>query len=305
MGTPDFAVPCLDMLIQDGHQVTVVTQPDRPQGRGRKVYHSAVKIAAQNYGLNIMQPESVRDAAFLAALQQVSPEIIVVVAFGQLLPVSVLTLPPAGCINVHASLLPRYRGAAPIQWAIMNGEEETGVTTMFMAAGMDTGDIILQAKTIISPEETAGELCRRLAAMGAETLRKTLQLLVQGKAPRIPQDASLATYAPLLRHEHEWIDWSRSAKQIHNQIRALNPRPGAYTKHRGRVLKCWYSQVLAVAGEKKAPPGTVAAVNEDGISVYTGLGTLLLTYVQPESKTRMHAADYARGYKLQPGEILG
>lgn len=307
MGTPDFAVPCLNMLVQEHYQVaTAVTQPDRPKGRGHRLSPSAVKQAAVKFGLPVLQPESVKDKDFFAALQQLRPDVIVAVAFGQILPPAILTLPPLGCINVHASLLPRYRGAAPIHWAVMNGETETGVTTMFMAPGMDTGDIILQHATPIGPAETTGDLHDRLAVLGAQALRETLFLLAQGRAPRRPQDANLATYAPLLRREHEHLDWHRAARQLYNQIRGLNPWPGAYTNYNGQVLKCWCARLMpAKAAVQENTPGLVTAVDDNGISVCTGDGILQLTSVQPANKGRMSAAAFLRGHALRVGDILG
>lgn len=307
MGTPDFAVPCLNMLVQDRYQVAaVVTQPDRPQGRGRLVSPSPVKQTALKFGLPVLQPERVKDKDFLSALQQLHPEVIVVVAFGQILPPAMLRLPPLGCINVHASLLPRYRGAAPIHWAVMNGETETGVTTMFMAAGMDTGDIILQCRTDIGVNETTGDVHDRLAVLGARTLAATMSLLAKGRVPRQPQDEDKATYAPLLQHEHEHLNWSRSTQQLYNQIRGLNPWPGAYTIHRGQVLKCWGAERVAASQTAgKVTPGLVMALDKRGISIGTGDGILLLTCVQPANKRRMSAADFSHGYALQVGDILG
>lgn len=306
MGTPDFAVPCLNRLVQEHHQVAaVVTQPDRPRGRGRLVFPSPVKQTALKLGLPVLQPESVKDKEFLPVLQQLHPEVIVAVAFGQILPPAILQLPPLGCINVHASLLPRYRGAAPIHWAVMNGETETGITTMFMAAGMDTGDIILQFRTAIGAKETTGDVHDRLAVLGARALAETMSLLAEGRVPRQAQDEHKATYAPLLRREHERLNWSRSTQQLYNQIRGLNPWPGAYTIHRGQVLKCWGAERVAapqIAG--KVTPGLVTALDKRGISIGTGDGIILLTCVQPANKGRMSAADFSHGYALQVGDIL-
>lgn len=315
MGTPAFAVPSLEAVIAAGHHVAaVVTQPDRPFGRGGRMRASPVKEAALAHGLPVLQPERVRRKAVVAELAALGADCFVVVAFGQILPPAVLDLPRYGCINVHASLLPRYRGAAPIHWAVLNGETETGITTMWMDEGLDTGDMLLKTRLPIGPDETTGELHDRLAAAGASLLVESLALIEQGNAPREPQDDKDVTYAPLLLPEHERIDWSRPAKAVHNQIRGLCPWPVAFTQSPVGRLKLWQSRVGSrhtgtggrgerpggVAGASAAP-GTVTAVGPDGIWVQCGDGDICLTKVQPENKRPMPAAAFANGYRVQPG----
>jgi methionyl-tRNA formyltransferase len=304
MGTPDFAVPCLDRLVADGHEVAaVVTQPDRPKGRGQKLAPSPVKEAAAGYGLPVLQPEKIRAADFQAAMAALAPEVIVVVAFGQFLPKALLELPRLGCVNVHASLLPRYRGAAPIHWAVMNGETTTGVTTMYMDIGMDTGDMILTAEVAIGPDDTTGEVHDRLKALGAEVLSDTLARLADGTAPRTPQDGAAATYAPLLTRAVERIDWTRPAAAVHNQVRGLSPWPGAYCLHAGRTFKVWRSE-LAAPASGGGQPGRVVAADDAGAVVLTGTGAVRLTEVQPENRRRMGMGEYIRGYGLTVGETF-
>ncbi|MDT8901508.1 methionyl-tRNA formyltransferase [Anaeroselena agilis] len=304
MGTPDFAVPCLDRLVADGHEVAaVVTQPDRPKGRGQKLTPSPVKEAALGHGLAVMQPEKIRAAEFQAQLAALAPAVIVVVAFGQFLPKAMLELPPLGCVNVHASLLPRYRGAAPIHWAVMNGESSTGVTTMLMDTGMDTGDMILKAEVAIGPNETTGEVHDRLKELGATVLSATLARLADGTAPRMPQDGAAASYAPLLTRAVERIDWGRPAAAVHNLVRGLSPWPGAYCLHAGRTLKVWRSEVVATE-RGSGRPGRVIAAGDAGAVVLAGDGAVRLTEVQPENRRRMGMDEYIRGYGLTVGETL-
>lgn len=304
MGTPEFAVPTLEILHQTGYEIVgVVTQPDRPKGRGQKMAVSPVKEYALTHGLSLYQPDRVKRPEFIAQLRGLSPDVIVVVAYGQILPADILSLPPYGCINVHASLLPKYRGAAPIHWAVINGETTTGITTMYMDQGMDTGDMILKAAMPITPDDTTGSIHDKLAAVGAEVLFRTLQKVAAKTAPREKQDEAQATYAPLLKREHEFINWERSAQEIDCQIRGLNPWPGAFTTHRDRQLKIWRA---VPQGEKAGQPsGTVLRVDREGIVVATGFGRLRLLELQPQNNKRMPAADYARGHHIQPGEQMG
>ncbi len=304
MGTPDFAVPCLEKIVQMGHQVAaVVTQPDRPKGRGRKLQPSPVKLAAQKHGLKIYQPEKIKTEEFYKLLKSLQPELIVVVAYGKILPAKILSLPPLGCVNVHASLLPKYRGSAPLHWAIINGEKQTGVTTMYMDEGMDTGDMILKKSIEIHPDATVGELHDRLSVLGAELLEETLKLIEQGKAPRIPQDDGEASYAPMLKREHERIDWTLPAIKIKNHVRGMNPWPGCYTTLDGKVLKVWRVDVI----DKNTPhkPGTVVAVEQDSILVQTGMGMVSLLELQLQGGKRLVTADFLRGRPLSPGIVLG
>lgn len=305
MGTPDFAVPCLDILLKRGDEVVaVITQPDRPKGRGQKLTSSPVKQFAIDKQLTVYQPEKIKDTNFINQLASMCPDIIVVVAFGQFLPKSLLELPSFGCINVHASLLPKYRGAAPIHWSVINGEAKTGVTTMYMDIGMDTGDMILKAETIIEPDQTTGSLHDKLQAMGAKLLMNTLELIEQGKASRTPQDESQATYAPLITRDIERIDWRKSAFDIHNLIRGLNPWPGAFCMDGNKILKVWKAEVLDTQVEAKQP-GSIASVTQDGVVVVAGQGCVKLLEVQPESKRRMSANQFAHGHSITSGYILG
>lgn len=307
MGTPDFAVPSLRKLIEepDFQVVGVVTQPDRPKGRGNKITPPPVKTVAVEAGIEVFQPQTVNSEDAYAKLKEWAPEVIIVVAFGQILKSKVLELPPQGCINVHASLLPKYRGAAPIHWAIIRGEKTTGITTMFMDAGMDTGDIILQEEIAIGPLETAGELHDKLAVLGAEVLLSTLRLFGSGSVPRQKQDDREATYAPSLTKEDELIDWSRNAVDIVNHIRGMNPWPGTYTRLQGKILKIWRAQVLN-SNEKreKGVPGEVLNAGEQGIIVQAGCGQVAVSELQMQNRSKMSAEDFMRGNQIV-GEVLG
>ncbi|HBT46983.1 MAG TPA: methionyl-tRNA formyltransferase [Peptococcaceae bacterium] len=309
MGTPQFAAVSLQALLESSHRlVGVVTRPDRPRGRGRKMAFSAVKEVALEHGLPLLQPRDLKDPEFLAALAGWEPELIVVVAFGRLLPSEVLNLPSRGCVNLHASLLPRYRGAAPIQRVIMEGERETGVTTMYMTEELDAGDIILQEKVEIPPEMTAGELHDELAVVGARLLVRTVELIAAGRAPRFPQEEAKATYAPPLKPEEEEIKWQEKAERIVNLIRGMNPLPGAFTWREGRRLKIFGARVLE-DGEGvpvNGRPGEVVAVRpREGFVVQAGRGRVLVTAVQPPGKRIMTAEEYLRGHPLKVGERLG
>lgn len=305
MGTPDFAVACLDMLVAEQYDVVaVVTQPDRPKGRGQKLGQSPVKEAALAYGLPVLQPLKVKDADFQKELSLLKPDLIVVVAFGQFLPKSMLELPSLGCINVHASLLPYYRGAAPIHWAIIKGEQVTGVTTMYMDVGMDTGDMILKAEVPIAEDATTGVIHDQLKESGAAVLLETIQLIADGKAPRTAQPHDQATYASMLTREVEAIDWTQSAVTIHNLVRGLNPWPGAYCHHQDKILKTWQTRIHE-NDSKTGVPGKIVKLTMDGFIIETGQGTLEVLEVQPASKRRMSAKDFVCGYGIATGEILG
>lgn len=304
MGTPEFAVSTLAILYKTGYDIVgVVTQPDRPKGRGQKLAASPVKEFALAHGLPVYQPERIKTPEFIEQLRGLSPDVIIVVAYGQILSEEILMLPPGGCINVHASLLPKYRGAAPIHWAIINGEKATGITTMHMDRGMDTGDMILKAEIPITAEDTTGSMHDKLAQLGAEMLWQTLQQVAAGTAPREAQDDTQATYAPLLKRDHERLDWERSAPQLDCQIRGLNPWPGAFTTHRNRQLKIW--RAVPLAEQAGQSPGTIIAVDRDGIVIAAVEGSLRLTEVQPQNNKKMLAADYARGYHIESGEQMG
>lgn len=304
MGTPDFAVPCLEMLCEQNYQIkAVITQPDRPKGRGQKLVESPVKACALKHGLPILQPQKIKTPEFEAILEELNPDLIVVVAFGQILSKRILDIPRLGCINVHASLLPQYRGAAPLHWSVIRGEKKTGVTTMFMDEGLDTGDMLLTAEMDITDTTTTGEVHDMLQNMGADVLSETIKQLVAGTAVRRVQNHEEATYAPLLTKELECIDWTQSAVNIHNLIRGLNPWPGSYTICRNKRLKLWGSEVLAEETDKQA--GTIIRVENERLVVAAGTGVIALISVQPEGKKRMAAGDFTRGYQITVGEILG
>lgn len=305
MGTPEFAVPTLRALLHSPYQIVgVVTQPDRPKGRGQKLTPPPVKQLAVQHGLPILQPPKMKDPAFLAALTTWKPDVIVVVAFGRILPKSVLDLPPKGCINVHASLLPKYRGAGPIQWAIIRGERETGITTMLMDEGMDTGAILLQEPVPIAPEDTAGTLSAKLADVGARVLIETLDRLEKGMLVPRPQDQSQASLAPLLKKEDGLLDWKLPAVELANRVRGLTPWPGAYTFLGDDRWVIWKAVVLD-RPTAPAPPGTIIEVAKEGLLVATGSGALRITELQPANSRRMTVAEYLAGHRLVPGLVLG
>jgi methionyl-tRNA formyltransferase len=297
MGTPDFAVPSLKRLVADGHEVAAVyTNPDKPKNRGMKMTPSPVKVAALEAELPVIQPTTLKDEAVFAELNAFAPELIVVAAYGKLLPNSILELPKYGCINVHSSLLPKYRGAAPINWAMVNGEKETGVTIMYMAQALDAGDIISQRVTPIEPEENAEELYTRLAELGAELLSETVVSIANGTATRTPQDDSQHTYAPMLSRELSPIDWSRPAQSIHDQIRGLVSWPATTFELEGKTFKA-YASVLA--GETSKEAGTLLGSNKQGILYACGDGKVLcITELQAPGKKRMKAADFLRGHQI-------
>lgn len=305
MGTPDFAVTALESLVDRGHEVVlVITQPDRPKGRGNKLSAPPVKEKALLLGLKVEQPQTVKDQDFLDLLKVFAPEVIVVVAYGRILPKSVLDLPPFGCINVHGSLLPKYRGAAPIQWAVLDGESETGVTIMRMDVGMDTGDILLKKQMPIGVDDTSGSMFEKLAILGSELLLKGLDLLVQDVANFQPQEEALATYAPMLSKTDEVMDWSKGAEVLHNQVRGMNPAPGAYTLYGGERLKIWQTQVKPSFSEVGLP-GTIIKVDEAGFWVQTGQGCLAVQEVQPAGKKRMSGKQFLNGLNQGVGYRLG
>ncbi len=307
MGTPAFAVPCLQMLIEEGYEVVaVVTQPDRPQGRKKTLVPSPVKEAALSLGLPVLQPERMRRPEAVAELAAYEPDLIVTAAYGQILPKAILDLPKNGCLNVHGSLLPKYRGGAPIQWSIINGEKVTGVTLMYMAEGLDTGDMISSVEVAIEDEDTSGTMFEKLSLAGRDLLKAELPRLVNGRVEATPQDDSEATYAPNLSREDERIDWSVSSRDIYNRIRGLVPFSGAFTLWNGETFKVWAATTHnLVNNSNDASPGTVLAVTERGVEVKTGDGSLLLTIVQPAGKKAMSAADFSRGTVMKPGTVLG
>lgn len=298
MGTPDFAVASLRRLVEDGHEICgVFTQPDKPKNRGHKLAFSPVKEYALTRDLPVYQPLKMRDGTALALVRQLDPDLIVVAAYGRILPEEILNTPRLGSINVHSSILPKYRGAAPINWAIMNGDTVTGVTIMYMARELDAGDIILCKETAIDPEEDALELTTRLAELGAEALSEAVDRLADGTAVRTPQDHSAYTYAPMLGRELSEIDWSHGARQIHDQVRGLIPWPCAKTTLQGSVVKVYRT----VLGETTtARPGTILSADKRGIAVACGDGTSLrITELQPEGGKRMAAAAYLAGHPIK------
>jgi methionyl-tRNA formyltransferase len=302
MGTAPFAVPCLEGVVAAGHSVrAVVSQPDRPHGRGMKLQPTPVKAAAQALGLPVLQPERASAGEFVEKLRELAPDAIVVVAYGQILRQRVLDVPRLGCINVHGSLLPELRGAAPIQWAIIRGLAETGVTTMFMDRGMDTGDMLLRSATPIAPDDTAGTLAERLAHLGRGLLVETLARLEAGTLTREPQDPERATYAPMLAREDAQIQWERPAAEARNLIHGCNPAPGAYTHRGGALVKVWRAEALAQS--PGAAPGTV--LDGEGLLVACGDGALRLLEVQPEARGRMEGGAFRNGYGVRAGEVWG
>jgi len=306
MGTPGFAVPSLRALLEAGYNVVaVVSQPDRPVGRKRVMTPPPVKAEAERYGIPVLQPVKLRSPDAVAALAAYAPDLIVTAAYGQILPRQVLAMPKYGCINVHGSLLPKYRGGAPIQRAIMNGEQFTGVTIMYMAEGLDTGDMISAVEVSIGPDETAGELFERLSIEGAKLLLDTLPSILDGTAGRTPQNDEEATYAPNLSRDDERIDWSRSAAAIYNQLRGLLPHPGAFTTWNGNVFKIWGAARPKLSGPQDAVPGTVLHIGEEGLEIAAGDGVFVATQVQPAGKKSVTAAEFARGGQMKRGEVLG
>lgn len=323
MGTPDFAVGTLQALLDSEkyHVQAVFSQPDKPKGRGKEVQMSPVKELAVSANVPVYQPVKIREPQWLEVLKELKPDVIVVVAFGQIIPKAVLEVPRYGCINVHASLLPKYRGAAPIQWAVINGEKVSGVTTMRMDAGLDTGDMILKETVELSPDETGGSLFDKLSSVGAHLLLRTLEAIGNGTATYEKQpEESPTPYAAMLKKRDGEIDWCKSARLLERLIRGMNPWPSAYTKYRGRTLKVWTadveeqeaSDVLAsknTEGQEcyctAAEPGTVVEVAKNVLKIQTGDGLLCIKELQPEGKRRMSIDAFLRGYPVEPGERFG
>lgn len=304
MGTPAFAVPSLRMLIDEGYNVVaVVTQPDRPQGRKKVLMPTPVKEVAIQHGLPVLQPQRMRSPEAVEALAAYKPDLIVTAAYGQILPKAVLDMPARGCVNVHGSLLPKYRGGAPIQRCIINGETITGNTLMYMAEGLDTGDMIAQVQVAIEDEDTSGTLFEKLSTAGAALLKEQMPSLLQGGVAVTVQDDSQATYAPNLKREDEKIDWSTSSRQIYNQIRGLVPFSGAFTFWDDEVFKIWSSRQSDKAS-REAAPGTVLQLTPEGIEVKTGDASLWLTQIQPSGKKAMEASQFIRGTSMTLGTVL-
>lgn len=301
MGTPDFAVPTLQALIDSPDEVvTVICQPDRKKGRGKKLTPPPVKVLAEDAGIPVLQPTAIRTDDFLETIRSLQPDLIVVTAYGRILPGSLLNLPPLGTINVHGSLLPRYRGAAPIQWAVLNGESETGVTIMQMDEGMDTGDILLPVTLPITDEDTSGSLFDKLSKVGGKALVKAIGLLKEGKLLPVKQDDSLATEAPMLNKEMGHLDWSRDAAELHCLIRGLDPWPSAYGFLAGKRFRFFRPQV--VAGPVQEAPGMLCRADKEGVLVATGRDYLLIREIQPEGKKRMTVQSCLCGMQLPVGE---
>lgn len=304
MGTPEFAVRSLEALVCSGHElVGVVTQPDKPVGRKRVIMETPVKSYAKSQGIPVLQPRRIRDEGAIAEISEWAPDLIVTAAYGQILPKALLDLPGLGAINVHASLLPKYRGAAPINRAIMDGEAETGITIMYMTEAMDAGDMILQRAMLIGDQTTAGELTERLSELGAELLLDAVSLLASGKVDAVKQDEALVTFAPLLKRGDELVDFGRSSTELVNQIRGLSPAPNAYTYLDGKVFKLLAA--TAVVGDSDLEPGTISEIDKDQLVIATGSGGLSLLEVQPAGKRAMTIAQFLQGARLNKGDRFG
>lgn len=297
MGTPDFSVPSLKSLIDSEHEVVgVVTQPDKKKGRGKKISPTPVKVAAQQAGITVLQPTKIKTSEFQDSLRSLQPDLIVVVAYGRILPAEILELPRLGCINVHGSLLPRHRGAAPVQWAVLAGDTEAGVTIMQMDVGLDTGDILLPASIKVDDGETAGSLFTKLSVLGARTLIQALELQLQGKLQATTQDHGKATKAPPLNKEQGIIDWSKPAEELHRLIRGLDPWPSAYSFINGKRFRFFSPQVVYKTSE--IPPGRVLLADKEGILIAAGKDMLLIREIQPEGKKRMTVESFLCGHPL-------
>ena len=298
MGTPDIAATCLKQILNAGMDVVgVYTQPDRPKNRGMKLAFSPVKEVALSHEIPVYQPENFREEETVQQLRELKPDVVAVVAYGRILPQKVLDIPPKGCINIHASLLPSYRGSAPYQWAVLNGEKETGVTAMYLCREMDAGDMIDTAVTPIGENETAGELLDRLAVLGAELLEKTLSRMQQGDVEGTPQDSAKATYAPMLDKSMCSIDWNKTAQQIHDQVRGLHPWPVATAQIQGKIFKI--HATVIVPGKENAAPGTILGLTKTGLQIACGEGAVEIRSLQAEGGKRMAAPDYFRGHPLE------
>lgn len=304
MGTPQFAVPSLRVLLNSGHDVIgVFTQPDKPSGRGQKINITPVKEEALKHNIPIFQPDTLRDLEVIKNIKKLNPDIIIVIAYGQILPKEILQIPDYGCVNVHASLLPKYRGAGPINWAIINGEKSTGITTIYMDTGLDTGDILLKKEIKIGEDETAGELHDRLMNIGAEVLNNTIDLIKAGKIQPVPQNHYEASYAPMLTKELGRIDWNKSAGNIKNLIRGTIPWPTAYTTYDGRIMKIWKSNVIH--SNEKYNPGMILEIKRDCIFIATAENILSIEELQFSGKKRMSVTQYLIGNNIETGKILG
>jgi len=304
MGTPDFSVPTLEALIESNHEIIgVVSQPDRPKGRGKQLQPTPVKEVALKHGLKIWQPKRVKDEAFLEEMEALEVDLAVTIAFGQIVPQRFLDIPKYGCVNIHASLLPKYRGAAPIQLAVMNGDAVSGVTTMMMDVGVDTGDMLLKEEVVLEDKETGGSLFDKLSLIGGPLLLKTLAQMEAGTLVRVPQNNEEASHAPMLDKKMGNIDWKSEAAVIERLVRGLNPWPSAYTYLAGKMLKIWEGEVVDLPDTEETP-GAVSAVGQDSFIVRCGNKGLLIKSLQLQGKKRMATGDFLRGYSVEPGVIL-
>ncbi len=305
MGTPEFAVPSLEMLIKEGyHVIAAVTQPDKPKGRGNKFCAPPVKEIAIEHGIDVLQPSKIKTPEFVEQIRALGPDLLVTAAYGKILSKELLEVPTLGCINVHGSLLPAYRGAAPINWAIINGEKITGITTMFTDVGLDTGDMLLSSELNIDDNITAGELNDKMAVLGAEVLKNTLTQLVNGSLERKPQIEALSSYAPLMSKELGLIEWTKTAQQVHNLVRGTAPWPGAYTYLNGNRMRIWRTSLVPYM-ESKLADGEIAQVDREGILVKCSDTFILIKEIQFDSSKRMSVSDYIRGHQIDVGEKLG
>lgn len=304
MGTPDLAATVLNAILESGYAVSaVVTQPDKPKGRGKAMACSPVKELAAEKGILVLQPERVKEEAFINELQALQPDIIVVAAYGKILPKAILDMPKYGCINVHTSLLPDYKGAAPIQWAVLNGEKEAGVTIMYMDEGCDTGDIISAERVLLAPDETGGSLHDKLALLGGELLVRTLPAILDGSCSRTPQEKGVGRYVSIIDKSLGNLDFTRPAIELERYIRGLDPWPCAFTKLEGKILKLWKAYVIPEQVAEQ--PGTVIAGDKKALRIATGDGILAVTELQPEGKRRMKTEEYLNGYSVAAGTVLG
>ncbi len=302
MGTPDFAVPSLKAIIDEGYEVSCVfTQPDKPKGRNKQLSAPPVKIFAESRGIKVLQPKSLKDDETLSQLKELSPDIIIVVAYGKILPESILSLPKYGCINVHGSILPKYRGSAPIQWSVINGEKVTGITTMYMDKGLDTGDILLVEKTEIGANETSGELYDRLSEMGSKLIVKTIKEIEKGNVNRIKQDDSQSTHAPMLEKSMGIIDWNKKSDIVHNLVRGMNPWPVASTKLDNKSIKVYKTEI---SDKKSTFAGEIVSISPFIVGCGEGTSVRLLE-VQMEGKKRVSADEFVRGYRFKENTIMG
>lgn len=306
MGTPDFAVPSLEMLVKEGYEVVAaVTQPNKPKGRGNKMAAPPVKEIALKHQIKVLQPEKIKTPEFIDQIKALKPDLLITAAYGKILTKELLEVPVYGCINVHGSLLPAYRGAAPINWAVIKGEKKTGITTMYTDVGIDTGDMLLKKELEIGPDMTVGELHDKMSVLGAEVLLETLTALKNGTLQRIPQEDSESSYAPMMNKELGHIDWNKSALEIHNLVRGTDPWPGAYTFLLGNRMRVWKTSLVPEKSNAKINNGKILKVDDEGILVKCPDGNLMIKEVQFDSSKRMSVCDYIRGHEINAGETLG